>query len=104
MASGNGVNAWTSTLTASTVDTVVLTAPAFNYQVVNVTGAAPIFFTVDVVGGRNPQPAVNGPNCYCAASVVGATVPVRVNGSGGVVVNLISAGTPAYTVEVADIR
>jgi hypothetical protein len=90
-----------ATLTASTVDFIFLTESAQAIQVTNLTGTAPIYFTVSHPGGSAPVPTIGGNGCYCAASVAGAAVPVRHDGMYGTIVQLISTGTPTYSVEVA---
>ena len=59
-----------------------------------------IFFTVSEPGGPCPVPTVNGVNCYAVASVAGAQTAVRHYGRYGSVVQLISTGTPTYSVVV----
>jgi hypothetical protein len=90
----------TATLTANTVDLVFLTAPGQTIKVSNQSGTAPIFYTVSHPGGACPVPTVNGSNCYAVASVAGTYGFVRHDGMYGSIVQLISAGTPQYTVEV----
>lgn len=84
---------------AGVVDLAILTNPGYGVSVTNDTGTAPIFFTVDHPGGPCPQPTINGVNCFCAASI-GTTVNVRHDVQFGSVVQLISSGTPQYTVAV----
>lgn len=94
----------TQTLSANAADLVLLTAPASSIVVTNETGTAPIYFTVSEPGGPCPVPTVGGVNCYCAASVAGAQVAVRHYGTYGAVVQLISSGTPTYSVVVGSKR
>lgn len=80
------------TLVASTVDTVTFLR---NFQEVEIytDGTASIFFTVD-----GSTPTVLGPTCLympAAGSVRTVRVPKR---EASVVVKLISAGTPKYSV------
>jgi hypothetical protein len=90
-----------NTLTANTVDLVFLSQPGQAVQVENVTGTAPIWFTVSHPGGTAQVPTVGGTSdCFCAASVAGAVMSVRHDGMYGSVVQLISTGTPTYTVSV----
>lgn len=100
MATYSGAHTFTSSASVNTVDTVILTDGGFGVTVTNVSGSAPIFFTVSHPGGPCPVPTVNGTNGYVAASVAGVTVPVRHAAQFGSVVQLISAGTPQYTVAV----
>ena len=94
-----GVNAVNETLTASTVDTVILSKPSRGVTVVNVSGSAIIYFTVSHPGGSNPQPTIGGANCYVLPATVGS-LDVTHDGQFGSVVNLISSGTPAYSVSI----
>ena len=93
-----------ATLAASTVDLVWLTAPGFGVQVTNDSGSADIYFTVDAPGGPCPAPSVaastGAQNQFCAASAAGATTVVRSPAQFGSIVQLISSGTPSYTVSV----
>lgn len=88
------------TLQSNTVDLAVLTDAGFSIRVTNISGTAPIWFTVSEPGGHNTVPAIGGQNEFCAASVAGNAVNVRHAGQFGSVVQLISSGTPTYTVEV----
>lgn len=95
----SGTNAVTATLAANTVDTVILTKPTKSITILSDSGSAAIFFTVCLVGGPDVTPTVNGVNCYTIPATIGSlNIPIISNG--GVVVNLISSGTPQYTVEV----
>lgn len=100
MASYSARRVATETLSANTVDLVLLTDPAQSVEVTNVTGTAPIYFTVSKPGGDCPVPTVNGQSCYAVASVAGQSMFVRHDGMYGSVVQLISAGTPQYTVQI----
>lgn len=99
MAVYSGGSAVNQTLTASTVDTVILTKSGRGVTVVNVSGSAIIYFTVSHVGGANPQPTIGGVNCYVLPATVGS-LDVTHDGQFGSVVNLISSGTPAYSVSI----
>lgn len=61
--------------------------------VTNRSGSADIYFTVDTSNA-----AVTGANNFVVPNVAGATKEVAVDGP-NVTVNLISAGTPTYSVE-----
>ena len=101
MASGTGRQSYSNTLTANTVDIALLTGGGYGVSVTNNTGTAPIWFTVDTRGGACPVPTTGGTGEeYSAASVAGATVMVRMDAQFGAVVQLISTGTPSYTVAV----
>ena len=97
-----------ATLVASTVDLVVLTDGGFGVQVENVSGTAPIYFSVSHPGGSCTVPSVaastGSQNFFCAAAVAGAQTNVRHPGQFGSVVQLISTGTPSYTVSVTGSR
>ena len=99
MALVSGTSAASGTLTGSTVDTVILTKPCSTVTVVNVTGSAAIYFTVCTVGGPSAQPTVGGADCKVLPAAIGS-VDVKIISGYGVVVNLISSGTPGYTVEI----
>ena len=90
----------TATIAASTVDLIVLTDPGEAVRVINVSGAAPIYFTVSVPGGPCPVPAINGVNTFVAAGSPGETVSIRHDGMYGSVIQLISASVGQYTVSV----
>lgn len=99
MASGSSRRVYSSTLTASTVDLVVLTEGGYGVEVINTTGTAPIWFTISEQGGACPVPTIGGTTGeFCAASVAGYSMKVRHEGLFGSVIQLISAGTPTYTV------
>jgi len=99
MASGSAPKVYSNTLTASTVDVVLITGGAYGVQVTNVDGTSPFWFTVSTPGGPCPTPTVGGTNGeFAAASVAGAFVNIRHDGQFGSVVQLISSGTPTYTV------
>lgn len=101
MSSGSSRRVYSGTLTSDTVDIVLLTEGGYGVQVVNTTGTAPIWFTVSTPGGPCPIPTVGGSSGeFCAASVTGATVPVRASVQFGALVQLISSGTPTYTVSL----
>ena len=102
--SNQGQRSVSATLQASTVDLVWLTDPGFGVQVTNDTGSADIYFTVSHPGGPCPVPTVaastGAQNVFCAASAAGITTVVRHSAQFGSIVQLISSGTPAYTVSV----
>ncbi len=89
-----------SSSVAGVVDLAVLTAAGAGVSVTNNNGTAPIWFTVSEPGGACPLPTGGGANCYCVGSVAGATVQVRHDGQFGSIVQLVSSGTPNYTVAV----
>jgi hypothetical protein len=78
------------TLAAATVDTVLFSGGAQAIQVTNRDAAALIYFRVDGVA-----PAVAADETYLA--MPGQTVTVRIGTAVPTQVQLISAGTPAYS-------
>lgn len=79
------------TLVASTVDTVTFARDCDRVEVVNRDGAAELYFTTD-----GTAPTVGGNNTFVLPAALGSYV---VTAQGGLsVVQLISAGTPAYSV------
>lgn len=81
------------TLVASTVDTVTIHRDCDSVEVLNVDGAAAIFFTTD-----GSTPTVNGAKTTRVPASAGASAAVDVQGGGETVVKLISSGTPSYDV------
>ena len=96
--------AYASASVAGVVDLVYLTNPGMGVKVTNVSGTAPIWFTVSHPGGDCPIPVGGGTGCYSVASVAGTSTTVRHDGQFGTVVQLISSGTPAYAVEVQSVH
>ncbi len=81
------------TLVASTVSTVNVTSNAGRVEVVNVDGAAAVYFTVD-----GSTPTVGGNDCHVLpATISGVEVDDETSGTNSVV-KLISAGTPKVAV------
>lgn len=80
------------TLTADTVDTVTITPDAEEIEVVNVDGAAAIYFRV---GGA--APTVEGDDCEVVPGAIGV-LRVATPGDAPYTVKLISSGTPKYSV------
>jgi len=99
MANYNGGRVLTETLTAGSADLCLMSAPGEAVIVTNITGSAPIYFTVDRPGGPCPVPTVNGQNCFAVANA-GTRVSVRHDGMYGSIVQLISAASVQYTIEV----
>lgn len=94
VASG-AVGAHHKTLTASTVDTVTFADDIKDVEIVS-NGSAALYVTTD-----GTAPTVGGATAhYLPASASVRTV--RVLGSSGTVVKLISSGTPTYSVARAD--
>ena len=82
------------TLTANTVATVTLDSDYDNVEIVNVDGAAAVYFTID---GSMPTVAGDGTIVLPAAISGWATEYNRPRGSDAVV-RLISTGTPKIAV------
>lgn len=84
-------------LAASVVDTVTLTASGRRSTArveVSGDGTAAIYFTID-----GSTPTVKGKKTYeLPAAVAAREVTAHVEGDSDVVVKLISAGTPSYSV------
>lgn len=80
------------TLTADTVDTVTIVPDADEIEVVNVDGAAAVYFTV---GGATPT--VEGNDCEVVPGAIGV-LRVATPGEAPYTVKLISTGTPKYSV------
>ena len=91
---------------ANLVDTAVLTGAGFSVKVTNLSENAHLFWTVDSPGGACVPPTVNGVNSFCASSVgAGAGVNTRAGDfMYGAVVQLISAASVQYMVELQSIR
>ena len=100
--SNQGSRSVSATLQASTVDLVWLTDPGFGVSVENISGSSPIYWTVDHPGGPCTAPSVAAStgtqNVFCSAASPGAVTTVRHAGQFGSIVQLISSGTPSYTV------
>jgi hypothetical protein len=98
MATATVRRAYHGALTASAVDTITLSRAFEFVEIVNRSGTAEIFYTLD-----GSTPTVGGAECYIVpGAIVGS---VRANPQGDqntVVVNLISSGTPNYSVIGAD--
>ena len=82
-------------------DTVVLTDGGFSVKVTNITGTAPLYFTVSQPGGPCPVPTTAAAaNVFVVPSAVNSSVNVRHAGQFGSVVQVVSTGSPSYMVEV----
>ena len=96
-----GARVVSGTLTANQVDFIYLAAPSQGIEVMNINGAAPIYFTVSHPGGTAPIPTVAGSvGVYTCPSVAGNYIQVRHDGMYGSIVQLISNGAAAYQVSV----
>lgn len=95
MATYTGKRIVHATLTANTVDTITLDGDYASVEIVNRDGAAEIYATIDTT----TAPTVGGAGCDVLPAAIGA-LTVDAPGYGpATVVQLISAGTPAYTVK-----
>lgn len=83
------------TLTADEVEIVTLARDANKITVVNVDGAAAVYFNINTA----TDPTVGGDGCWVLPAAISA-VDVPVTGAGNTVVKLISTGTPAVSVGV----
>lgn len=98
------------TLGAAAVDQVTLAQFGNQLRVMNRSATATdiIWFTVGSVNNPPAAPTVAGDDCYaCPASTAGVLVPWPASAGGttpGVVVKLISATTPAYTIQLSGDR
>ena len=101
MASGSALKTYPSTLAATTVDTVTLTAWTRYVLVVNKSASDLIYVTTD-----GTAPTVGGDNTFCVTPGQskllfneGVEPEPALGLAGSTVVKLISSGTPAYAVE-----
>lgn len=84
-----------ATLTAGTVDTITLDGDYISVEILSRDGSAEIYATVDT----NQTPTVGGLNCDVLPAVIGS-ITLDASGYGTpTIVQLISAGAPAYTVK-----
>src|ERR1019366_9108435 len=82
---------------ASVVDLVYLTGAAYAVKVTNLTGTAPIYFTVGSPGGACPAPTLNGTGDYYLGATAESSLSTRAGDfQFGTIVQLISSGTPQY--------
>jgi hypothetical protein len=81
-------------------DLVVLTQPGMSIRVTNISGAAPLWFTVSAPGGACPIPTSGGTYNFSVAPAANAFTNVRHDGMFGSVVQVVSSGTTSYMVEV----
>lgn len=95
MATYSGKRIVSATLTANTVDTIVFDADYTSVEILSRDGAAEIYATVDT----NLTPTVGGANCDVLPAVIGS-LTIDASGYGSpTTLQLISSGTPAYTVK-----
>lgn len=86
------------TLTANEVEEVALTEDALKVEILNRDGADEIYYLVDP-GDEDPE--VEGENCEVLVAAINAQTQ-RSRARSTTTVKLISAGTPKYTVRVAN--
>lgn len=87
-----GQRATHQTIVAATVDTVTFGVDFNEVEVLNRSGSAEIYFTVD-----GTTPTVGGTNCFVVPAAISSAI-VGVPTVGPTVVKLISSGTPTYSV------
>jgi hypothetical protein len=80
-------------LAANTVDVVTMNADWESIQVVNRSGTAEIYFTVNGTAAT-----VGGANCYVLPACLGVATPTGINFNAVTVIQLISSGTPTYSI------
>jgi hypothetical protein len=83
------------TLAAATVDRLTFGGNFGQVEVLNRSGAAEIYFTVD-----GADPTVGGSSTHVLPATISALV-VRSGGRANTTVKLISSGTPTYSVRSA---
>ena len=96
MASYSHAKSVHKTLVAATVDDVTLTGRGGRVEIMNRTGTAEIYFTLD-----GTAPTVKGDGTDVIPASVGASVILDASlaaDSGSEVIKLISSGTPEYSV------
>lgn len=95
MATYSGSRIVHATLTAGTADTINLDGDYTSVEILNRSGTAEIYATVDTT----IVPTVGGANCDILPAAIGS-LTIDASGYGSpTVVQLISSGTPAYTVK-----
>lgn len=81
-----------ATLVASTVTTLTFNVDFNRVEVLNVDGAAEVYFTMD-----GTAPTVGGTGCHVLPAAI-ASCEAEPTTSGATVVKLISSGTPKVSV------
>lgn len=95
MATYTGKRIVSATLAAGVVDTITFDADYTSVEILSRDGAAEIYATVDT----NLTPTVGGANCDVLPAVIGS-LTIDASGYGSpTTLQLISSGTPAYTVK-----
>ena len=95
MATYTGNRITHATLTANTADTITLDVDYTRVEIVNRTGTAEIYATIDSA----TAPTVAGNNCDVLPAAIGTLIVDSSAYGTPTVVKLISSGTPAYTVK-----
>jgi hypothetical protein len=86
-----------ATLVANTVDTITLTGTGNILRLITTAGTAHAYFTVGSVESQPAAPTVGGDNTYATVHGNPGYIDIPWNG-GGVVVKIISSGTPTIGV------
>jgi hypothetical protein len=94
MTTANANPNYHGTLVGSAVDTITLLTNPAVVEIVNVSGATAIYYTVD-----GSAPTVGGVNTRVVPAAAGARDRVNISPDATGVVKLISSGTPTYSVE-----
>lgn len=93
-----------SVATAASVgaDAVILSGGGSSVKVTNISGSAPLYWTVSNRGGPCPVPTTSGSvgGVYVTAAAAGSSTNARVAGQYGAVVQVVSTGNPSYMVEL----
>ena len=87
-------------------DLVWLSGAGQSIKVTNVSGSAPLFWTVSHPGGSCPVPSTSGSvnGTYVTAGAAGTSTSARHDGQFGSIVQVVSTGTPSYMVEVQSVH
>jgi hypothetical protein len=110
MASYNGGHvAYVASSASVGADLVVLSAAGFAVKVTNISGSAPLFWTVSHQGGSCPVPTTNGTTstggeCYVTAAAAGSSTNARAALQFGAIVQVVSTGSPSYMVEIQGVH
>lgn len=94
MATFSGHRIVSATLTATTVDTITLDVDYTRVEIVNRTGDAEIWVTID-----GTDPTVTGNDCDVLPTAIGSLILDAPAIGKPTAVKLISSGTPSYTVK-----
>lgn len=81
-------------------DLIVMNGHGFSVKVTNLTGTAPLWYTVSAPGGTCIVPTVGGVKTRAVAATANASSNDRQALQFGAVVQVCSTGTTAYTVEI----